>query len=367
MFTARGWSYSDVRRRRRHRGAIRVERRRARPSVWLVTVGVSVAIGAALIAMAIFIPGLVAPVTQTEAAGPTPAAAAQLALATVPPTLRPTERPTLVPTLAPTPTAVPVPQPPLLPEHRILSFYGNPLAKEMGILGEVPADQMLKKLKQQIAAYSASDPSRPFVPALELVTPAAQGWPGEDGLYRARMKPEVINQVADWAEANDALLILDVQIGLSTVPEEVDALLPYLRRPYVHLALDPEFAIPSGHIPGEVVGTLDASAVDGVVRTLSEIVAAEHLPPKVLIIHRFTDSMVTNAWAITRRDPNVQIVVTMDGFGPPALKLAQYRSYVHDQGVQYSGIKLFYHHDDPLLTPPEVLGLDPSPDLVIYQ
>ena len=66
-------------------------------------------------------------------------------------------------------------------------------------------------------------------------------------------------------------------------------------------------------------------------------------------------------------DPNVQIVVTMDGFGPPALKLAQYRSYVHDQGVAFSGIKLFYHHDVPLLTPPQVLGLDPSPDLVIYQ
>jgi hypothetical protein len=338
--------------------------------VWLLTISVSVAVGAALVAIGVLGPGLVSPVQQTEAAGPTPVAAGELALATLA-TQRPTEKPiftpTLAPTLAPTPTAQPVRLPALLPEHRILSYYGNPLAKGMGILGEVPPDQMLKRLKQQIAVYTANDASRPFVPALELVTPAAQGLAGEDGLYRARMKPEVINQVADWAEANDALLILDVQIGLSTVPEEVDALMPYLRRPYVHLALDPEFAIPSGHIPGEVVGTLDASAVDGAVRTLSEIVAAEHLPPKILIVHRFTDSMVTNAWAITRRDPNVQIVVTMDGFGPPPLKLAQYRSYVHDQGVQYSGIKLFYHHDDPLLTPPQVLGLDPSPDLVIYQ
>jgi hypothetical protein len=146
----------------------------------------------------------------------------------------------------------------------------------------------------------------------------------------------------------------------------VDALLPYLRRPYVHLALDPEFAMPSGHVPGEVVGSLDGSAIDGVVRTLSELVAAEHLPPKILIVHRFTDNMVTNAWEITR-DPNVQIVVTMDGFGPPGLKLAQYRSYVRDQGVQFAGIKLFYHHDVPLLTPKQVLGLDPVPDLVIYQ
>src|SRR5207249_166681 len=98
------------------------------------------------------------------------------------------------------------------------------LAKEMGILGELAPDQMLKNLKQQIGVYAAADHARPVVPALELVTPAAQGWAGDEGLYRARMKPEVINQVAGWAEANDALLILDVQIGLSNVPEEVDAL-----------------------------------------------------------------------------------------------------------------------------------------------
>ncbi len=236
----------------------------------------------------------------------------------------------------------------------------------MGILGEVPPDQMLSKLKQQVSAYSSADPNRQIVPALELVTPAAQGWPGDDGLYRARMKPEVIDQVAGWAEANNALLILDVQIGLSNVPEEVNALMPYLKRPYVHLALDPEFAIPSGHIPGEVVGTLDGATIDGVVRTLSDVVATNHLPPKILIVHRFTDDMVTNAWEIAPNQ-NVQVVVTMDGFGPPGLKLAQYHSYVHDQGVQYSGIKLFYHHDVPLLSPPQVIGLDPAPDLIIYQ
>jgi hypothetical protein len=269
-----------------------------------------------------------------------------------------------VPTLVPTAPASSYP--PLLPGNLILAYYGNPLASQMGILGELPADQMVGRLKQQAAAYATTDSSRPVIPALELVTPAAQGWPGEDGMYRARMKPELIDQVAGWAEANHALLILDVQIGLSTVPAEVEVLLPYLRRPYVHLALDPEFAMPSGRVPGEVVGTLDAATVDGVIQTLSQVVESEHLPPKILIVHRFSDAMLTNAWEISH-DPNVQVVVTMDGFGPPELKLAQYRAYVHDQGVGFSGIKLFYHHDTPLLTPPQILGLDPHPDLVIYQ
>jgi len=367
MFTGRGYSYSQSS-RRRHRGAVRVRRRRP-GRAWLILLAVPALLAASVAAFTTLGAAMPAPFLA-----PTPEALAALPLSVATPPPAPTDRPTpaptaaatLAPTLVPTPTEGPKPAG-LLPEHRILSFYGNPLAKQMGILGELPPDQMLAKLKQQIAAYSANDPSRPFVPALELVTPAAQGWAGEDGLYRARMKPEVIEQVADWAEANDALLILDVQIGLSNVPEEVDALIPYLKRPYVHLALDPEFAIPSGRIPGEVVGSLDASTIDGAVRTLSDLVASEHLPPKILIIHRFTDSMVTNAWEIAHTDPNVQVIVTMDGFGPPSLKLAQYRNYVRDQGVAYSGIKLFYHHDVPLLTPPQVLGLDPSPDLVIYQ
>jgi hypothetical protein len=359
MFTGRGWSYSGSRRRRTH-GAYRAQRRTAAWLWFAPALVLAIALGGLLLVRT----APAAEVAAESALAPTPVVEALLALpkATLAPTPVELPTPTAVPTVAP--TAVPLKG--LLPDHRIVAYYGNPLAKQMGILGELAPEEMLGRLKQQIATYSVADGSRPIVPALELVTPAAQGWPGEDGLYRARMKPALIDQVGAWADANNGILILDVQIGLSSVPEEVEALMPYLKRPNVHLALDPEFAISDGHIPGEVIGSLDGATIDGVVRTLSDLVAAEHLPPKILIVHRFTDSMVTNAWEIAP-NPNVQVVVTMDGFGPPALKLAQYRSYVHDQGVEYSGIKLFYHHDVPLLSPAQVLGLDPQPDLVIYQ
>ena len=268
----------------------------------------------------------------------------------------------------PAPTPLPTPDlfRPLLPEHRIVAYYGNPLAKEMGVLGELPPSDMLSKLKQQAAAIAAADRTRTVVPALELVTPAAQADPGEDGLYRARMKPELIEQVAQWAETNGALLILDVQPGRSSVAEEVSTLVPFLRRPYVHLALDPEFSMPQTRAPGEVVGTLDAADINGAIRTLADLVVSEHLPPKVLVVHRFTEAMLTN-YAEIKPDPHVQVVVTMDGFGPPELKLAQYDEYVHNQPVERAGIKLFYHHDAPLLTPQQIVDLDPFPDLVIYQ
>jgi hypothetical protein len=252
------------------------------------------------------------------------------------------------------------------PRDRVVAFYGNPLEPAMGVLGEQPPDAMLRHLRQQADVYAAADPNRAIRLALELVTPAAQRAPGDDGLFRARMQPELIERVAGWAEANDSLLILDVQVGRSSVTDEVDVLAPYLRRPYVHLALDPEFAMGRREVPGQAIGTIDAATINDTVHSLDRLVTAEHLPPKMLVVHRFTQDMVTHSEQILAR-PSVNVVIDMDGFGPPALKHSVYQAFVHDQPVQLAGIKLFYGQDKPLLPPSEALALDPAPDLVIYQ
>jgi hypothetical protein len=237
----------------------------------------------------------------------------------------------------------------------------------MGVLGEQPLPQTVQRLRRQAQAYAEADPTRPVQLALELITPVAQAAPGPDGLYRLRMAPEVIDEVAQLAEQEHLLLILDVQIGQSTVPAELQVLLPYLERPYVHLALDPEFAIADKHgEPGEVIGTLDASDVNYAIGVLTDIVTTHHLPPKVLIVHRFLEKMLTNYDAV-RPTPSVQVVIDMDGFGTPYVKASKYGSFVRDQAVEYGGLKLFYKHDKPLWTPGDVLDLQPAPDLIIYQ
>ena len=255
---------------------------------------------------------------------------------------------------------------PILPQHRIVSYYGNPLSAGMGVLGELAPQQMLDRLRQQAAAYAAADPTRPVMPALELVAIVAQEQPGPGGLYRLRMEPGLIEQVAGWAERNGFLLILDVQPGRGSMVEEARSLLPYLKRPYVHLALDPEFAMGPDQRPGQVIGSLDAVSVNQVVELLSELVRVERLPPKVLVVHRFTERMVTNASAIEPR-PGVQVVITMDGFGGPAIKRHHYEIFVRDEPVQFGGFKLFYRQDQPLLSPREVVELTPPPVVVIYQ
>lgn len=254
----------------------------------------------------------------------------------------------------------------LLPHRRILSYYGNPLSSAMGILGEHPPDELIARLRDQAAAYTAADPAHPVQLALELVAVVAQAGPGPDGLYRLRMDTELIDEVAGWAEDHGFLLILDIQVGRSTAEDEIRAMLPFLRRPYVHLAIDPEFAMSSSQVPGRAIGSHGARDVNLAIDMLADLVTEEHLPPKVLLVHRFTDAMLVGHDAL-KSDPRVQVAVIMDGFGPPEVKLSTWDRVIRDQGFPYHGFKLFYKQDVPLMPPERVVELDPTPLVVIYQ
>jgi hypothetical protein len=171
-------------------------------------------------------------------------------------------------------------------------------------------------------------------------------------------------------EAN-AILFIDIQTGR----ENIRTLLPrfewILKNKDVHLGLDPEFnLVKSGKIPGSKVGTYDAADISFASAFLMDIVKKYHLPPKVLIVHRFTRNMVTNAKQI-KLYPEVQVVMNMDGWGAPWLKRDSYKDYIVKEPVQFTGFKLFYHNDtkkgDPLLTPQDVLRLIPSPIYIQYQ
>jgi hypothetical protein len=258
----------------------------------------------------------------------------------------------------------------ILPSKRIVAYYGNPLSKRMGILGEIPPDQMLARLDREVAAWNKADPSTPVQPALHLIVVVAQGSPGRDGMYRLRMPDTLVEKVYSWAQSRNALLFLDVQVGKSTVMAEVPRLEQFLKRPNVHLGLDPEFSMKGGEKPGTRIGTMSSTDINWAVNYLSNLAKANNLPPKVLVVHRFTRQMITGSQNI-RLDPRVQIVIDMDGWGNPWLKYDSYRAYVMKEPVQFTGFKLFYHNDtkkgEPLLTPNELLMLTPKPLYIQYQ
>jgi hypothetical protein len=259
----------------------------------------------------------------------------------------------------------------ILPQKRIVAYYGNPLSKRMGALGEYPKDEMLRRLQGEADKWEKADPSLPVQPALHLIAVVAQGEPGKAGKYRMVMPDKVVNEVYGWAKEANAILFIDIQTG----QENIRTILPrfewLLKNPDVHLGMDPEFnMIKSGKKPGTKIGTYDAADINYAAGYLQELVKKYNLPPKVFIVHRFTRNMVTNANKIAPH-PEVQIVMNMDGWGAPWLKRDSYKDYIVSEPVQYTGFKLFYHNDtkkgDPLMTPEDLLKLNPKPIYIQYQ
>jgi hypothetical protein len=259
----------------------------------------------------------------------------------------------------------------ILPHKRIVAYYGNPLSKRMGALGEFPKDDMLRRLKGEVSRWEKADPATPVKPALHLIAVVAQGEPGKAGKYRMIIPDTIVNQVYGWAREANALLFIDIQTG----HDDIRTILPrfewLLKNPDVHLGIDPEFnLIKSGKKPGTKIGTYDAADINYASGYLKDLVKKYNLPPKVFTVHRFTRNGVTNARNITLH-PEVQMVMHMDGWGAPWLKRDSYKDYVVAEPVQYTGFKLFYHNDtkkgDPLMTPQDVLKLQPKPLYIQYQ
>jgi hypothetical protein len=261
----------------------------------------------------------------------------------------------------------------VFPTNRIVAYYGNPHSKKMGVLGEYPEEQMLSMLDKTVAMWKAADPATPVIPAIHLVTVVAQGAAGPGGTYNRRESAQTIERAYSWAKSRKGLLFIDVQAGHSTLQTELPLLLKYLERPDVHLGVDPEFYMHykrEGLRPSSKVGQMMSSDINYAIGVLDKLVADNKLPPKILIVHRFRADMVPDAESI-RPTPRVQVVMDMDGWGPPWLKFDSYRDYIVTHPVQFTGFKLFYHNDvkkgDAVLTPVEVLRLLPRPLYIQYQ
>jgi hypothetical protein len=286
-------------------------------------------------------------------------------------TVSPTTKPIIVkPLLWPVKTVYPDAGA-LLPFNRIIAFYGNFYSKNMGILGQYPTDTVISKLNDVVAQWQVADPSTPVIPAIHYIAETAQRDAGPDGLHIFRMPKDQIQRAIDLANQIHGIAFLDLQIGKSTVTNEINIIKPFLIQPNVHLGLDPEFAMKNGKKPGKFIGTMDASEINQAISILSQIVIDNHLPPKILVIHRFTFDMVTNYKQI-KPTPQVQVVMDMDGWGTPPHKTKTYHDVTYSQPVQFTGFKLFYKNDlqKPdmrMMTPAEVLKLRPIPSYIQYQ
>ncbi len=258
-----------------------------------------------------------------------------------------------------------------LPFYRVVAYYGNMYSTNMGVLGQYPPKIMLEKLQAEVKSWEAADPSTPVKPALHYICVTAQGEPGRNGLHNLRMPFKQIDSVLHMAQKINALVFLDFQVGFSNVQTEIPKIEKYLQMPNVNVGIDPEFSMKEGSVPGKRIGTFDAADINFVSNYMAGIVKKYNLPPKILVVHRFTKRMVTNYQDI-KLHPEVQMVMDMDGWGGPDLKKDSYKYFISHEPVQFTGFKLFYKNDikNPpkrMLTKAEVLKLQPAPVYIQYQ
>jgi hypothetical protein len=258
---------------------------------------------------------------------------------------------------------------PFLDRHRVVSYYGNPLAAQMGILGEYEPEEVIRRLRDQAELYQRLSPDRTVVPAIHMIYAVAQERPGPDGSYVLRMDDDLVGRWVAITRDNGLLLFLDIQFGRSTIDREFPHVAPFLLQSHVHLALDPEFAWGPDEYPLIDIGHIDGAVVNRAQELLERLVIEHRLPNKVLVVHQFRLDMVTNR-AVIRPSEWVETVIDADGFGTRQLKLDQWDRVIRDGNVQRAGIKLFYKHDaraGGLMTEEEVMALIPQPLLIVYQ
>jgi hypothetical protein len=252
----------------------------------------------------------------------------------------------------------------ILPDKRVVAFYGAPQDRELGVLGIGSPSQAARKLERPARPYARR--GRPVLPAFELIAAIVTSEAGDGGDHSMRQEPATIRRYLRAARAHRMLMLLDIQPGYAPFLQEAEALEEFLKEPDVSLALDPEWSMDPPQLPGQEIGSTDAATINEVSRYLSSIVRRYHLPQKLLVVHRFTGDMI-EAEHDLERHPGVALVVNVDGFGDRPNKISKYNEFTNDLRRRFNGFKLFYEEDVNLMLPKNVLRLRPQPDLVVYE
>jgi hypothetical protein len=280
-------------------------------------------------------------------------------------TLQALSIPPIITTASTTTTAPPLPELPrggrrIFPHFRVVGYYGMP---GLDALGAGPPELVARRLLRTATAYAT--PGHPVLPMLELIATIAHPRPLSDGTYRSRQDDAVVARYLQAARRIKGVLVLDIQPGRADFLAEVRHWERLLREPDVGIALDPEFSMAPGGVPGRDLGRTDAATINRVSAYLAGLVARHRLPEKLLVIHQFTHSMVRDKPAIVVRR-GLAMVWNADGFGARSDKLEDYAAYTSDRRF-HPGLKLFYRNDVDLMAPHEVLRLRPVPQLINYQ
>ena len=251
-------------------------------------------------------------------------------------------------------------------DRRLVALYGHPSTSGLGVLGAQGPDQGVERLRSIVAGYGADGST--VLPAFEIIATVASAEAGGDGDYSAMTARDAIRPWVETAADNDMYVVLDLQPGRTDFLTQAKVYEEFLRLPHVGLALDPEWRLKPHHVHLEQVGTVDAAEINQVVRWLAGIVREHALPQKLLIVHQFQYSMITNRGHI-ETPSELAVLIQMDGQGSMRAKYATWNALTSepDAGQFHWGWKNFYKKDHPNATTEQVLELTPTPEFVSFQ
>ncbi|MFA6366220.1 MAG: hypothetical protein WCX13_03425 [Candidatus Hydrogenedentales bacterium] len=256
---------------------------------------------------------------------------------------------------------------PMLANNTVIAFYGHPNSRKMGILGLYSKEEIAQRVKTYAGYYDEVNGSDGVVPAYYIIYGTC--WPGGDIGY---LKDSILEEYISYAQSKGMIVFVDHQIGKYTVKESMEKILPFLKYPNVHLAIDPEWRT---LIPMKEIGSITAEELNQAQKIMQEYIIANSIPGiRMLVVHQFHEKMITNRERVKADLDRVVLVHTADGFGSPSLKRSTYSLIAKAENMPVKGFKLFFKSefplagwDNPLLSPAEVMALDPRPGLIIYQ
>ncbi|MFN8468363.1 MAG: hypothetical protein U0X20_22590 [Caldilineaceae bacterium] len=260
-----------------------------------------------------------------------------------------------------------------------VTYYGRPGIPLMGIIGEQSAADIMPLIKAKAAEYDeANGPKLGVQPAVHLVWGMATVDPQPDNSHLGYLaEAEVMPYIEEGLKAG-VDVILDSQIANLSPTASISPALPYLKYPNVHLAIDPEFAVvhKGQYIPGNPIGYITAEQVNDVERAMAEYMRTNGITGKrILMVHQFQSNMILDKEELDASLPEVELTLSVDGFGNPYVKTSKYNALV-DANTPFTSFKLFYGWDKPLMTPREALGVDGTehtdfieitPNMIQYQ
>jgi len=229
--------------------------------------------------------------------------------------------------------------PDLFTSNHIIAYYGHPKSKIMGIVGRLGQPDLAKTLKEKAALYDAANGDKGIVPAIYLIYGTCQ--PGGNINI---MKPEMVRSYIDFALANGFLVYIDHQIGKYSLEHAMNMILPFLKYPNVHLAIDLEWRTTR---PMLEIGSITGDELNRIQAMMKKYMAENDIPGvRQLVFHQFHAKMVRNISKVKAEYNPVLLVHATSGWGSPEAKLSTHARNAKASNIPYKAFKLWYFYSD---------------------